>query len=108
MTSVDGVSANDLISKKAMLSGLRHVEGGSSTLPFVRMFYGSPSENLWEDDAGKSHSIPQGEGGEQGALWANMRRFKRHRGLRDGKSSSHSWTTFTWPLTQKEWDLSMP
>ena len=35
-------------------------------LPFVRMFYGSPSEYLWEDNEGNVHSIPQGEGGEQG------------------------------------------
>ena len=35
-------------------------------LPFVRHFYGSPSTYLWEDDSGKTHMIPQGEGGEQG------------------------------------------
>ena len=34
--------------------------------PFVRMFYGSPSEYLWEDNEGNVHSIPQGEGDEQG------------------------------------------
>ena len=33
-------------------------------LPFVRAFYGQPSSNLWEDDVGEVHSIPQGEGGE--------------------------------------------
>ena len=35
-------------------------------LPFVRMFYGSPSEYLWEDNQGNVHVVPQGEGGEQG------------------------------------------
>ena len=30
------------------------------SLPFVRMFHGSPSEYLWEDDFGETHSIPQG------------------------------------------------
>ena len=30
------------------------------------MFYGSPSEYLWEDNEGTVHRIPQGEGGEQG------------------------------------------
>ena len=35
-------------------------------LPFVRMFFGAPSEYLWEDDSGTVHRIPQGEGGEQG------------------------------------------
>ena len=29
------------------------------------MFYGAPSEYLWEDSGGASHRIPQGEGGEQ-------------------------------------------
>ena len=30
------------------------------------MFYGSPSQYLWDYDDGVSHTIPQGEGGEQG------------------------------------------
>ena len=47
VTSIDGVSAYDLISRRAMLSGLSGVDGGSASLPFVRMFYGSPSEYLW-------------------------------------------------------------
>ena len=66
VTSVDGVSAFDLISRSAMLEGLLRVEGGSSALPFVRMFYGTHSEYLWEDATGTVHTIPQGEGGEQG------------------------------------------
>ena len=49
-----------------MLEGLMQVDGGSATLPFVRMFYGAPSEYLWEDDFGQVHSISQGECGEQG------------------------------------------
>ena len=49
-----------------MLEGLMRVEGGSSALPFVRLFYGTPSEYLWEDGTGTVHTIPQGEGGEQG------------------------------------------
>ena len=43
-----------------------HVDGGSAALPFVRMFYGAPSEYLWEDSGGATHRIPQGEGGQQG------------------------------------------
>ena len=66
VTSIDGISAFDLISREAMLHGLSSVEGGNSVLPFVRMFYGAPSEYLWEDDSGTVHRIPQGEGGEQG------------------------------------------
>ena len=43
--SVDGVSAFDLISRTAMMRGFRRlVEGGSQALPFIRMFYGAPSE----------------------------------------------------------------
>ena len=55
-----------MISRRAMLDGLRQVEGGPASLPFVRMFHGTPSEHLWEDSDGVVHSIPQGEGGEQG------------------------------------------
>ena len=64
--SKDGISANDQISRGAMLSGLLDVEGGGQALPFVRMFYGSPSSYSWEDLCGVSHTIRQGEGGEQG------------------------------------------
>ena len=49
---------------QSQLTGLRGVDGGNSSLPFVRLFCGSPSEYLWEDDFGEMHSIPQGEGGK--------------------------------------------
>ena len=48
--SVDGISAYDLISRRAMLSGLAGVEGGEKVLPFVKLFHGSPSTYWWEDD----------------------------------------------------------
>ena len=64
--SIDGISADDLISRQAMLQGLRDVPGGSSALPFVSMFYGTESRYLWEDSDGGIHSIVQAEGGEQG------------------------------------------
>ena len=93
MTSIDVVSAYDLFSWRAMLTGLRHVDSGSASLPFVRMFYGSPSEYLWEDDSGVTHSIPQGEGGEQGdammpllfCLGQHEALQLAHSGLRDGE-----------------------
>ena len=66
LTSLDGVSAFDLISRRTMLEGLAHVSGGASALPFVHLFYGRPSRYLWEDDHGVVHAIEQGEGGEQG------------------------------------------
>ena len=38
--SVDGIGAFDLVSREAMLSGLRNMEGGDTLLPFVAQFYG--------------------------------------------------------------------
>ena len=49
-----------------MLKALQVLPVGAQVLPFVRQFYGSPSRYLWIDDESKVHSIPQGEGGEQG------------------------------------------
>ena len=67
VTSVDGISKFDLISRKAMLVELMRVDGGSSALPFVRLFYGSPSEYLWEGrHRARCTQFPRGEGGEQG------------------------------------------
>ena len=66
ITSIDGISAYDTMSRKAMLEGLERVVGRSAVLPFVRLFYSSPSAYLWEDEDGEVHTIHQGEGGEQG------------------------------------------
>ena len=51
VTSVNGVTASDLIFRRATSTGFRHVDGGSASPFFVRMFHGSPSECLWEDDS---------------------------------------------------------
>ena len=64
--SVDGIGAFDLISRRALLDGLRSVSGGESVLPFVMQFYGCSSSYLWDDDEGITHEIRHGEGGEQG------------------------------------------
>ena len=64
VTSVDGISAYDTMSRVSMMNGLAKVDPG--VLPFVRLFYGSSSRYLWEDDPGVTHTITQGEGGEQG------------------------------------------
>ena len=37
-------------------------------IPFMKLFYGSPSVHLWEDEVGDAHEIVQEEGGEQGDL----------------------------------------
>ena len=65
---VDGISACDLISRRAMLSGLAGVEGGVKVLPVVKLFYRSPSTCWWEDGMGTVHEVDQGEGGEH-ASW---------------------------------------
>ena len=64
--SIDGISAFDMISRKAMLEVLQQLPGGEQVLPFVRLFYGRQSTYLWDDDLGVVHQIPQVEGGEQG------------------------------------------
>ena len=66
ITSMDGVSAFDMISRRSMLEALRQLPGGGAALPFVRMFCGRTSEYFWEEDFGVVHRIAQGEGGEQG------------------------------------------
>ena len=63
VTSIDGIGAFDTISREAVLRGEQQAD--DTALPFVCMFYGSPSEYLWEDNEGVVHRIPQGEGGEQ-------------------------------------------
>ena len=60
--SVDGVGAFDLISRSAMMQGLVDMPGGVKVLPFVRVFYGTPSQFLCEDELGTVNHIPQGEG----------------------------------------------
>ena len=66
VVSVDGVGAFDLVSRNAMLNGLLEMVDGEQLLPFARLFYSQPSTYLWDDDAGTTHRIQQGEGGEQG------------------------------------------
>ena len=67
-----------------MLDGLlQSVEGGDAALPFVRQFYGTPSQYLWEDDDGSVHIIHQGEGGEQGdPLMPMLFALGQHQALR--------------------------
>ena len=61
----------------------RDVAGGSEVPPFVRMFYGTPSEYLWEDDDdGEVHKTTQGEGGEQGDhMMPLLHSLDQHRAL---------------------------
>ena len=66
VVSLDGIGAYDHIKRSAMLSKLRKLPRASAMLPFVRLFYGAPSEYTWYDDEGVAHAIIQGDGGEQG------------------------------------------
>ena len=46
ITSIDRVGAFDLISRRAMLEGLREVD--AAAVLFARLFYGQRSEYMWE------------------------------------------------------------
>ena len=97
IVSVDGVSAYDTISREAKMQGLLDMEGGETVLPFVRQFYGSVSQYLWEDDAGVTHIILQDEGGEQGdPLMPMLYSLGQHRALEAIHSNfrpTETWTT---------------
>ena len=85
--SINGIGAFDLISRGAMLDGLRSVAGGDSVLPFVVQFCGNPSSHLWDDDDGETHEIRQGEGGEQGdPLVPMLYALGQHQALRSVQS----------------------
>ena len=46
VTSIDGISAYDTISRRSMLAGLERVPGGSAASRFVRLFYSELSAYL--------------------------------------------------------------
>ena len=64
--SIDGIGVYDLVSRNAMFRGVADMVDGDKLMPFLRLFYGSPSTFLWEDDEGTVHHVRQGEGGKQG------------------------------------------
>ena len=58
------------------------------------MFYGTPSEYLWEDATGTVHTIPQGEGGEQGdALMPLLFSVGQHSSLEAVGAPVERWRT---------------
>ena len=96
--SIDGVSAFDLISRSAMMQRLREVN--EEALPFVRPFYGQPSTYLWEDDDNVVHSIPQGEGREQGGpLMPLLPSLGQILGVHHDESDAMAKHTATLPLS---------
>ena len=59
-----------------MLSGLAE---DPSVLPILRLYHGSQSRHLWEDNESNCHTITQAEGGEQGVPL--LFTFGHHRAL---------------------------
>ena len=55
-----------MMRRRAMLTKLKDLPRARAALPFVRMSYGALSTYLWQDDEGRTHTVEQGEGGEQG------------------------------------------
>ncbi len=53
--SIERVGAFDNVSRQAILENLMKLPQGAAALPFVRMFYGSPSLYLWHDQHGHPH-----------------------------------------------------
>ena len=95
LVSLDGRSAYDSMSRAAFLKKLREVT--PEWIPFVRLFYGSPSTYCWWDSAGRCRDVPQGEGCERGdALAPVLFAFGQHDGSIPTTASSLSWTTSMW------------
>ena len=63
--SIDGISAYDLISRRAMLTGLARVDGGGQVVPFVKLFCGAPPQYWWEDESGNVHVGSMGRRGSK-------------------------------------------
>ena len=63
--SIDGIGVHDLVSRNAMFRGVADMVDGDKLVPFMRLFYGSPSTFLWEDDEGTVHHV-RGTVGEEG------------------------------------------
>ena len=73
-----------------MLGKLYRTPSLQHLLPFVRMFYGKQSTYLWTDDAGSTHRVLQGEGGEQGdPLMPALYSLGQHDGLAAGAAQLH-------------------
>ena len=66
IVSIDGIGAFDHIRRARMIEKLMTLPTASALVPFVMLSYGQPSVYLWTDDSGTTHTITQGEGGEQG------------------------------------------
>ena len=64
--SIDGIGAFDHVCRARIFEQLLARPDLHDLLPFVRMWYAQQSQFVWNDDAGVTHRILQGDGGEQG------------------------------------------
>jgi len=64
--SVDGIGAFDHISRARIFEQLMARPSLRDLVPFVRMWYSTQSRFVWVYEAGTTHHILQGDGGEQG------------------------------------------
>ena len=88
LVSLDGRSAYDSMSRAAFLGKLHEV--APELLPFVRMFYGSPSTYCWWDANGCCRDIKQGEGCKQGnALAPALFALGQHYALHQAATALH-------------------
>jgi len=82
VVSLDGIGAFDHVQRAAFMTELAEDPNLLPLLPLVGMLYGSQSRFFWTDDAGVTHTILQGEGGEQGdPLMPALFALAQHGGL---------------------------
>ena len=88
--SLDGVGAFDHVKRAAFLQKLRATPELQSLLPLVRMLYSTDSQFFGTDDQGDTHTIPQGEGGEQGCpLMPALYALAQHDALVEAANELH-------------------
>ena len=88
--SVDGVGAYDHISRQSMLSALADRPELAGLLPYVALFYSSPSVYIFYDEQGRAHEVRQGEGGEQGdPLMPCLFALGQHKALLEVRARLH-------------------
>ena len=91
VVSLDGIGAYDHIRRSSMLGKLRQLPAAQAMLPFVLMFYGSPSTYTWFDDDGVPFEVNQSEGGEQGdPLMPALYALGQHDALQAARAELHA------------------
>ena len=57
IVSIDGVGTYDHVSRRSMLQGMMADPELAGALPYVRQFYGTPSEYLWYNAEGQAVTV---------------------------------------------------